>query len=106
VVKLLVDESIDQEQHRLPRSFRLLVYPSAIDLSTSTQAFLAERSGRAPHGDRLAVAELPTGRQALLVLAHLGCGETYARMAAGFGLDVATIYWYVWEAVFSGGFPT
>ena len=34
VAKLLVDESIDQEQHRLPRSFRLLVYPFAIDVPT------------------------------------------------------------------------
>jgi hypothetical protein len=50
VAKLLVDESIDQEQHRLPRSFRLLVYPSAIDLSTSTLAFRgrADRAGDDP----------------------------------------------------------
>ena len=41
VAKLLVDESIGQEQHRLPKSFRLVVYPFAIDVSTSTLAFIA-----------------------------------------------------------------
>ena len=40
---------------------------------------------------------LPAARQALLTLAHLRCGDTYAQLAAGFG--IATVYRYVREAV-------
>ncbi|MGW5782142.1 transposase family protein, partial [Streptomyces sp. NPDC003863] len=39
------------------------------------------------------------GRQALLVLAHLRCGDTYAQLAAGFGVGIATVYRYVREAI-------
>jgi hypothetical protein len=42
---------------------------------------------------------LDTGRQALLVLAHLRNGDTYPRLAAGFGIGIATVYRYVREAV-------
>jgi hypothetical protein len=35
----------------------------------------------------------------LLVLAHLRNGDTYGRLAAGFGVGVATVYRYVQEAV-------
>jgi hypothetical protein len=38
-------------------------------------------------------------RQALLVLAHLRCGDTYAQLAAGFGIGIATVYRYVSEGV-------
>lgn len=41
---------------------------------------------------------LTTGRQALLVLAHLRCGDTYAQLAAGFGIGIATVYRYTREA--------
>jgi DDE superfamily endonuclease len=70
----------------------LLVYPSAIDLSTSTLTFLAERlaAHRSSIGSRW--RKLPAGRQALLVLAHLRYGDTYTRLAAGFGVGVATVY--------------
>ncbi|GAA3475581.1 hypothetical protein GCM10018966_001070 [Streptomyces yanii] len=50
-------------------------------------------------GDRLARRRLAPGRQALLVLAHLRCGDTYARLAAGFGIGIATAYRYITEAV-------
>ena len=33
------------------------------------------------------------------MLAHLRCGDTYARLAAGFGVGVATVYRYIREAV-------
>ncbi|MFI2207692.1 transposase family protein [Streptomyces sp. NPDC020192] len=36
---------------------------------------------------------------AVAVLAHLRCGHTYAQLAAGFGVGVATVYRYVAEAV-------
>ncbi len=39
------------------------------------------------------------GRQALLVLAHLRCGDTYAQLAAAFGIGNATVYRYIREAV-------
>jgi hypothetical protein len=38
------------------------------------------------------------GRQALLVLAHLRNGDTYARQAAGFEVGLATVFRYVREA--------
>lgn len=77
----------------------MLSYPSAIDLSSSTLQFLATRlrRHRAAIGSRW--RKLPPERQALLVLAHLRNGDTYARLAAGFGVGVATAYRYVTEAV-------
>lgn len=42
---------------------------------------------------------LSPGRQALLVLAHLRNGDTYTRLAGGFGIGVATVFRYVREAV-------
>ena len=42
---------------------------------------------------------LSAGRQALLVLVHLPNGDTYARLAQGFGIGVATVFRYVREAV-------
>ncbi len=39
------------------------------------------------------------GWQALLVLAHLRCGDTYARLAAGFRIGIATAYRCIREAV-------
>lgn len=42
---------------------------------------------------------LPTSRQALLALAHLRGGDTYAELAAGFGIELATVYRYIREAV-------
>ncbi|WP_406323735.1 transposase family protein [Streptomyces sp. NBC_01637] len=39
------------------------------------------------------------GRQALLALALLWCGDTYARLAAAFGIGIATVYRSVREAV-------
>lgn len=39
------------------------------------------------------------GRPALLALAHLRCGDTYAQLAAGFGIGIATVFRYIREAV-------
>lgn len=65
----------------------MLVYPSGIDLSSTTR----ERGTR---GRRLG-----TDWQVLLVLAHMRCGHTYAQLAAGFGVGLATVYRYISEAV-------
>ncbi|MFF3578053.1 transposase family protein [Streptomyces mirabilis] len=77
----------------------MLVYPSSIDLSSRTLRFLtgqltARRQEIGTRWRRLSVA-----RQALLALAHLRCGDTYAQLAAGFGIGIATVYRYIREAV-------
>jgi len=60
----------------------VLVQPSGIDLSGSTLRFLARhlRQRRREIGSWW--RRLPAGRQALLALAHLRCGDTYGRLAA------------------------
>ncbi|GAA2923328.1 transposase family protein [Streptomyces enissocaesilis] len=77
----------------------MLVYPSSIDLSSRTLRFLAGQlsARQAEIGSRW--RRLPAGRQALLVLAHLRCGDTYAQLAAGFNIGIATVYRYIREAV-------
>ncbi|MDQ0808362.1 hypothetical protein QFZ63_006918 [Streptomyces sp. B3I7] len=77
----------------------MLVYPSGIDLSSSTLQYLSRLLSvrRLERGTRW--RRLSADRQALLVLAHLRCGHTYAQLAAGFGVGIATVYRYVAEAV-------
>jgi len=77
----------------------VLVYPSSIDLSSRTLRFLTGQlaARRAKIGTRW--RRLAAGRQALLALAHLRCGDTYAQLAAGFGIGIATVYRYIREAV-------
>ena len=43
--------------------------------------------------------KLNPGQQALLVLVHLRKGDTFAQVAAGFGVGTATAWRYVKEAV-------
>jgi hypothetical protein len=45
------------------------------------------------------LAQAQPGRQALLVLAHLRKAETFASLAAGFGIGTATAWRYVTETV-------
>jgi hypothetical protein len=77
----------------------VLVYPAGIDLSSST----LRRVARLIAAHRRAIGSrwrrLAPGRQALLALAHLRCGDTYARLAAGFRIGVATVYRYIRETV-------
>ncbi|MGW2524206.1 transposase family protein [Streptomyces sp. NPDC001617] len=77
----------------------MLVYPSSIDLSSRTLRFLTGQltARRQEIGTRW--RRLPAGRQALLALAHLRCGDTYAQLAAGFGIGIATVHRYIREAV-------
>ncbi|WP_330352024.1 transposase family protein [Streptomyces chartreusis] len=77
----------------------MLVYPSAIDLSSRSLRFLTGRlkARRQEIGTRW--RRLPASRQALLALAHLRCGDTYAQLAAGFGIGIATVYRYISEAI-------
>ncbi|MFF2964115.1 transposase family protein [Streptomyces sp. NPDC057963] len=77
----------------------MLVCPSSIDLSSRTLRCLTERLAvrRGEIGTRW--RRLTAGRQALLALAHLRCGDTYAQLAAGFGIGIATVYRCIHEAV-------
>jgi hypothetical protein len=77
----------------------LLTYVASIPLSTRTLSHLSEllRAHRRAVGCRW--RRLSPERQALLVLAHLRNGDTYARLAAGFGIGLATVYRYIREAV-------
>ncbi|MBN3933202.1 IS5 family transposase [Streptomyces verrucosisporus] len=77
----------------------MLVYPCGLDVSSRSLTFLAARlrEHRRRIGSRW--RRLPVGRQALLVLAHLRNGTTYAQLAAGFEVGTSTAYRYINEAV-------
>ncbi|GAA3910022.1 hypothetical protein GCM10023084_72670 [Streptomyces lacrimifluminis] len=77
----------------------MLVYPSVIDLSTSTLRCLSDllRARRRERGTRW--RRLTADRQALPALTHLRCGHTYAQLAVGFRVGLATVYRYIVEAV-------
>ncbi|MDX2819276.1 transposase family protein [Streptomyces sp. PA03-5A] len=77
----------------------MLVYPSGIDLSNSTLRFLARHLRQRRHEIGSRWRRLPAGRQALLTLAHLRCGDSYSRLAAAFNVGIATVYRYIREAV-------
>ena len=80
------------------RSFAC-VYSSSMDLSSRTLRFLTGQlaARRKEIGTRW--RRLPAGRQALLALAHLRCGDTYSQLATGFGIGIATAFRYIREAI-------
>ncbi|MFJ9434919.1 transposase family protein [Streptomyces sp. NPDC101490] len=77
----------------------MLVYPSSIDLSSHTLRYLSRQLTvrRREIGTRW--RRLTASRQALIALAHLRCGDTYAQLAAGFGIGIATVFRYIREAI-------
>jgi DDE superfamily endonuclease len=77
----------------------VLSYPSTISLSTQTLQYVTQvvRTYRRRIGSRW--RKLTPNQQALLVLAHVRNGDTYARLAAGFGVGIATAYRYIRETV-------
>jgi len=78
----------------------VLVHPSSIDLSSRTLRRLSRQLAAHQREIGARWRRLPVGRQAaLLALAHLRCGDTYAQLAAGFEIGIATVYRYVREAV-------
>jgi hypothetical protein len=66
----------------------VLVYPSSIDLSTRTLRFLTGQLAAKRRDIGTRWRRLPVARQALLALAHLRCGDTYAQLAAAFGIGI------------------
>ncbi len=77
----------------------MLFYRAALPLSRQTLTFAAGiiRRYRKAIGSRW--RKLSAGRQALLVLAYLRKGETFAELAAGFGVGIATAWRYVEETI-------
>src|SRR5499433_592776 len=77
----------------------VLFYPAALPLSRQTVTYTAGviRRHRAQIGSPW--RKLTCSQQALLVLAYLRKGETFAELAAGFGIGRATAWRYVNETV-------
>src|SRR5580700_6405869 len=77
----------------------MLFYPAALPLSRQTLDYTAGIIRRHRKQIGSPWRKLNPGRQALLVLAYLRKGETFAELAAGFGVGTATAWRYVTEAV-------
>ncbi len=77
----------------------MLVYPCGLDVSSRPLRFLAARlrEHRRQIGSRW--RRLSASRQALLALAHLRNGTTYAQLAEGFHIGTSTACRYIREAV-------
>src|SRR5271169_5341881 len=77
----------------------VLFYRAALPLSRKTLTFVAGIicRHRALIGSRW--RKLNPGQQALLVLAYLRKGETFAQLAAGFGIGTTTAWRHVNETV-------
>src|SRR5713101_6356150 len=77
----------------------MLFYRAALPLSSRTLTFVSGiiRRHRKSIGSRW--RKVNPGQQALLVLAYLRKGETFAELAAGFGVGATTAWRYVNETV-------
>jgi hypothetical protein len=81
------------------RGAPMLFYPAALPLSRRTLAYVSGIIRRYRRQIGSCWRKLNPGRQALLVLAYLRKGETFADLAAGFGIGTATAWRYVNETV-------
>jgi len=77
----------------------MLFYPAALPLSRQTLTYTAGIIRRHRKQIGSPWRKLAPGQQALLVLAYLRKGETFAELAAGFGIGTATAWRYVTETV-------
>jgi hypothetical protein len=77
----------------------MLFYPAALPLSAQTLTYTAAVIGRHRQTIGSCWRKLHPGRQALLVLAYLRKGDTFAELAAEFGVSTATASRYVTETV-------
>ena len=67
----------------------MLFYPAALPLSSQTLNYAAGVIRRHRRQIGSCWRKLAPGRQALLVLAYLRKGETFAELAAGFGVGIS-----------------
>jgi hypothetical protein len=81
------------------RGAPVLFYPAALPLSSQTLNYTAGVIRRHRWQIGSCWRKLNPGRQALLVLVYLRKGETFAELAAGFGVGIATAWRYVSETV-------
>jgi hypothetical protein len=77
----------------------MLFYPAVLPLSRQTLDYTAGIIRRQRRQIGSPWRKLNPGRQALLVLAYLRKGETFAELAAGSGISTATARRYVTETV-------
>jgi hypothetical protein len=77
----------------------MLFYRATLPLSRETLTFTAGIIRRHRRAIGSSWRKLDPGPQALLVLAYLRKGETFAELAAGFGIGTATAWRYVNETV-------
>ena len=77
----------------------MLSYPSGMSVSSRALTTLAEVLRRHRNQRATRWRKLSAGRQALLVMAYLRKGETYAELACGFKIGTSTVYRYVREAL-------
>jgi hypothetical protein len=77
----------------------MLFCPAALPLSSHALNYTAPIIRRHRKQIGSCWRKLNPGRQALLVLAYLRKAETFAELAAGFGVGTATAWRYVTEAV-------
>jgi hypothetical protein len=77
----------------------MLFYRAALPLSRETLTFTAGIIRRHRRAIGSTWRKLNPGQQALLVLAYLRKGETFAGLAAGFGVGTATAWRYIQETV-------
>lgn len=83
---------------RHPPEASKLFCPAALPLSRQTLDYVSGVIRRHRRQARSRWRKLNPGRQALLVLAYLRNGETFAELAAGFGIGTTTAWRYVNEA--------
>src|SRR5246127_3290553 len=77
----------------------MLFYRAALPLSRKTLTFTAGVIRRHRRAIGSSWRKLNPGQQALLVLAYMRKGETFAELAAGFGVGTATAWRYIQETV-------
>ena len=77
----------------------MLFYRAALPLSSRTLTFVSGVIRRYRVSIGSCWRKLNPGQQALLVLAYLRKGETFAELAAGFGIGTTTAWRYVNETV-------
>ena len=77
----------------------MLFYPAGLPLSRQTLTYTAGVIRRHRRQIGSCWRKLSPGRKALLVLAYLRKGDTFAELTAGFGVGTATAWRYVTETV-------